>query len=153
MIVGHRSKSIDVREVEMLCDRKQEVIGHILKRLQARTWRRLLDARAWYRISHVKVVVPLLAADSSRDSVSWLGVPFAFPGNWNFSGFSQSRRALRCSPRCMRSSFFVPTPFKYLSFAPGDPQKRAPEEVLKPGALYAECAAPLRISTTLAPSA
>ena len=33
---------------------------------------------------------------------------------------------------------FLPTPFKYLSFEPDDPQKRALEEVLKPGALYAE---------------
>jgi hypothetical protein len=50
-------------------------------------------------------------------------------------------------------ALFLPTPFKYLSFAPDDPQKRAPEEVLKPGALYAECAvAPIRIpKTTLAP--
>jgi hypothetical protein len=45
------------------------------------------------------------------------------------------------------------TPFKYLSFAPDGPRKRAPEEVLKPGALYAECAvARIRIpKTTLAP--
>ena len=50
-------------------------------------------------------------------------------------------------------ALFLPTPFKYLSFAPDDPQKRAPEEVLKPGALYAECAvAPIRVPTTLAPS-
>jgi hypothetical protein len=52
-------------------------------------------------------------------------------------------------------ALFLPTPFKYLSFAPDDPQKRAPEEVLKPGALYAECAvAPMRIlKTTVAPAA
>ena len=51
-------------------------------------------------------------------------------------------------------ALFLPTPFKYLSFAPDDPQKRAPEEILKPGALYAECAvAPIRISGTLAPPA
>jgi len=51
-------------------------------------------------------------------------------------------------------ALFLPTPFKYLSFAADDPQKRAPEEVLKPGALYAECAVvPIRIPTTLAPSA
>jgi hypothetical protein len=52
-------------------------------------------------------------------------------------------------------ALFLPTPFKYLSFAPDDPQKRAPEEVLKPGALYAECAvAPIRIPTTrVVPSA
>jgi hypothetical protein len=51
-------------------------------------------------------------------------------------------------------ALFLPTPFKYLSFAPDDPQKRAPEEVLKPGVLYTECAvAPIRIPTTLAPSA
>ncbi len=48
-------------------------------------------------------------------------------------------------------ALFLPTPFKYVSFAPDDPQKRAPEEVLKPGALYAECAvAPIRIPVTLA---
>jgi hypothetical protein len=51
-------------------------------------------------------------------------------------------------------ALFLPTPFKYLSFAPDDPQKRAPEEILKPGALYAECAvAPIRIPGTLAPPA
>jgi hypothetical protein len=52
-------------------------------------------------------------------------------------------------------ALFLPIPFKYLSFAPDEPQKREPEEVLKPGALYAECAvAPIRIpKTTLAPSA
>ncbi len=48
-------------------------------------------------------------------------------------------------------ALFLPTPFKYLSFAPDDPQKRAPEEVLKPGALYAECAVvPIHIPITLA---
>jgi hypothetical protein len=50
-------------------------------------------------------------------------------------------------------ALFLPTPFKYLSFAPDDPQKRAPEEVLKPGALYAECAvAQIHIPAALAPS-
>ena len=45
-----------------------------------------------------------------------------------------------------------PTPFKYLSFVPDDPQKRAPEEVLKPGALYTDCAVvTIRIPTTLIP--
>jgi hypothetical protein len=49
-------------------------------------------------------------------------------------------------------ALFLPTPFKYLSIAPDDPQKRAPEEVLKPGALYTECAvAPIPIPVTLAP--
>ena len=48
-------------------------------------------------------------------------------------------------------ALFLPTPFKYVSLAPDDPQKRAPEEVLKPGALYAECAvAPIRIPVALA---
>lgn len=51
-------------------------------------------------------------------------------------------------------ALFLPTPFKFLSFAPDDPQKRAPEEVLKPGAIYAECAvAPIRIPVALAPPA
>jgi len=44
----------------------------------------------------------------------------------------------------------LPTPFKYLSFAPDNPQKRAPKEVLKPGALYVECAvAPICIPKQL----
>jgi hypothetical protein len=70
----------------------------------------------------------------------------------HFSEFSQSRRALRCSPRCMRSSF---QPYLNTSHSrQTDPQKRVPEEVHEPGALYAECAvAPIRMPTTVAPSA
>ncbi|KAI0295212.1 hypothetical protein BC826DRAFT_1008863 [Russula brevipes] len=63
-------------------------------------------------ISRKDVIAPLLAADSSRGNVS---------------------------PSTLHA-LFLPTPFKFLSFSPEDPQKRAPEEVLKPGALYAECA-------------
>jgi len=37
-------------------------------------------------------------------------------------------------------ALFLPTPFKSLTGSPNDPKKRAPEEVLKPGTLYAECA-------------
>jgi hypothetical protein len=46
-------------------------------------------------------------------------------------------------------ALFLPTPFKYLASTPDDQRKRAPEEVLKPGALYAECAVvPVRIQVT-----
>jgi hypothetical protein len=49
-------------------------------------------------------------------------------------------------------ALFLPTPFKSLSSSPDEAQKRAPEEVLKPGALYVECAvAPIRMPATLAP--
>ena len=50
-------------------------------------------------------------------------------------------------------ALFHPTPFKYLSFAPDDPQKRA-SGVLKPGVLNTECAVALiHMPTTLTPSA
>ena len=43
-------------------------------------------------------------------------------------------------------ALFLPTPFKYLASTSDDTRKRTPEEVLKPGALYAECAVvPLHI--------
>jgi hypothetical protein len=49
-------------------------------------------------------------------------------------------------------ALFLPTPFKSLMSTPGDAQKRAPEEVLKPGALYAECAVvPVHIPVTSVP--
>lgn len=51
-------------------------------------------------------------------------------------------------------ALFLPTPFKFLSSSPDEAQKRSPEEVLKPGALYAECAvAPIHMPVTLAPRA
>ena len=39
------------------------------------------------------------------------------------------------SPLALLHGFFPPTPFKYLSFSPDNPHKRALEEILKPGAL------------------
>ena len=49
-------------------------------------------------------------------------------------------------------ALFLPTPFKSLASTPGDARKRAPEEVLKPGALYAECAVvPVHIPATSVP--
>jgi hypothetical protein len=51
-------------------------------------------------------------------------------------------------------ALFLPTPFKYLAHSPDDTRKRAPEEVLKPGALYAECAVvPVRVPVTPVPPA
>ena len=51
-------------------------------------------------------------------------------------------------------ALFLPTPFKYLSAAPDEVRKRAPEEVLKPGALYAECAVvPIHIPASSIPRA
>jgi len=48
-------------------------------------------------------------------------------------------------------ALFLPTPFKYLTSTSG---KRTPEEVLKPGALYAECAVvPLHIPVISIPPA
>jgi hypothetical protein len=32
IVVAYQSKSIDVSKVEILCDKKKEVIGHILER-------------------------------------------------------------------------------------------------------------------------
>jgi hypothetical protein len=53
-------------------------------------------------------------------------------------------RLLTKSPKaalqCTLHALFLPTPFKYLESTSEDPRKRSPEEVLKPGALYAECA-------------
>ena len=62
------------------------------------------------------------------------------------------------SPRSTLQStlhaLFLPTPFKYLTAAPDDVRKRAPEEVLKPGALYAECAVvPVNIPASSIPRA
>jgi hypothetical protein len=49
-------------------------------------------------------------------------------------------------------ALFLPTPFKYLAHSADDTRKRAPEEVLKPGALYAECAVvPVQIPVTSIP--
>lgn len=39
------------------------------------------------------------------------------------------------SPLALLHGLFPPTPFKYLSFSPDNPHKRALEEILKPGAL------------------
>jgi hypothetical protein len=51
-------------------------------------------------------------------------------------------------------ALFLPTPFKFLTAAPDDVRKRAPEEVLKPGALYAECAVvPVHIPASSIPRA
>lgn len=50
-------------------------------------------------------------------------------------------------------ALFLPTPFKYLASTSDDTRKRTPEEVLKPGALYAECAVvPLHIPVTSIPA-
>ena len=51
-------------------------------------------------------------------------------------------------------ALFLPTPFKYLVSTSDDKRKRTPEEVLKPGALYAECAViPLHIPVISIPPA
>ncbi|KAH9006199.1 hypothetical protein EDB86DRAFT_2872290 [Lactarius hatsudake] len=88
-------------------------------------------------ISRTDVVASLFAADSSRGGVSWLGMILYMLLNPFF-------RILTKSPSSTLQStlhaLFLPTPFKYLTAAPDDVRKRAPEEVLKPGALYAECA-------------
>jgi hypothetical protein len=69
------------------------------------------------------VVAPLLAADSSRGSVSWLGMIILL---------NPFLRILTKSPSSTLQStlhaLFLPIPFKYLSFAPDEPQKREPEE-------------------------
>ena len=67
-------------------------------------------------------------------------------------------RALTKSPTSTLQStlhaLFLPTPFKYLVSTSDDTRKRTPEEVLKPGALYAECAVvPLHIPVTSRPPA
>ena len=67
-------------------------------------------------------------------------------------------RILTKSPTStLQSTFhalFLPTPFKYLASTPDEARKRAPEEVLKPGALYAECAVvPIHLPVTPIPSA
>ncbi|KAI0002234.1 hypothetical protein BJV74DRAFT_817993 [Russula compacta] len=100
-------------------------------------------------ISRTDVIAPLLAADSSRRGVSWVGMML-------YILLNPLLRILTKSPASTLQStlhaLFLPTPFKYLTFAPDDPQKRAPEEVLKPGALYAECAVvPLHVPTTSVP--
>ena len=49
-------------------------------------------------------------------------------------------------------ALFLPTPFKLHNAAADDARKRAPEEVLKPGALYAECAVvPVHIPASSVP--
>ena len=51
-------------------------------------------------------------------------------------------------------ALFLPTPFKVFTAAPDDVRKRTPEEVLKPGALYAECAVvPVHIPASSIPRA
>ena len=51
-------------------------------------------------------------------------------------------------------ALFLPTPFKHLVSTSDDTRKRTPEEVLKPGALYAECAViPLHIPVISIPPA
>ncbi|KAI9465245.1 hypothetical protein BJY52DRAFT_1245987 [Lactarius psammicola] len=102
-------------------------------------------------ISRADVVASLFAADSSRGSVSWLGIILYLILNPFF-------RVLTKSPRSTLQStlhaLFLPTPFKYLTAAPDDVRKRAPEEVLKPGALYAECAVvPVHIPASSIPRA
>ncbi|KAI0250928.1 hypothetical protein BJV78DRAFT_1127092 [Lactifluus subvellereus] len=86
-------------------------------------------------ISRTDVVAPLLAADSSRGGVSGLGMILYILLNPLFRLLTKSPKA---ALQCTLHALFLPTPFKYLEIADG-PRKRA-EEVLKPGALYAECA-------------
>jgi hypothetical protein len=102
-------------------------------------------------ISRADVVASLFAADSSRGRVSWRGMILYMLLNPLF-------RILTKSPSSTLQStlhaLFLPTPFKYLTAATDNAQKRAPEEVLKPGALYAECAVvPIHIPASSIPRA
>jgi hypothetical protein len=57
--------------------------------------------------------------------------------------------------QCTLHALFLPTPFKYLQTTSDDPRprKHTAEEVLKPGALYAECAVvPVQITPALSMS-
>jgi len=99
-------------------------------------------------ISRKDVIAPLLAADSSRGNVSPVGIILYFILNPLLRIITKSPTAALQSTL---HALFLPTPFKFLSFSPEDPQKRAPEEVLKPGALYAECAVvPARVTAASA---
>jgi hypothetical protein len=62
--------------------------------------------------------------------------------------------------QCTLHALFLPTPFKYLAATSDDPERRPSddperrpsEEVLKPGALYAECAVvPVRMPASASP--
>ncbi|KAI0302324.1 hypothetical protein B0F90DRAFT_1836626 [Multifurca ochricompacta] len=99
-------------------------------------------------ISRTDVIAPLLAADSSRGSVSWGGSMYIL--------LNPLLRILTKSPISTLQStlhaLFLPTPFKINL---DDTRKRSPEEVLKPGALYAECAVavvPIGIPVSSLPS-
>ncbi|KAI9507998.1 hypothetical protein F5148DRAFT_1275969 [Russula earlei] len=88
-------------------------------------------------ISRTDVIAPLLGADPSRGGVSRWGMVL-------YILLNPLVRILTKSPGSASQStlhaLFLPTPFKSLAVSPDDAQRRAPEEVLKPGALYAECA-------------
>jgi len=101
-------------------------------------------------ISRTDVIAPLLAADSSRGGVSWMGMIL-------YTVLNPLLRILTKSPASALQStlhaLFLPTPFKSLTKSPNDPEKRAPEEVLKPGSLYAECAVvPVRVRAPASPA-
>ncbi|KAI0046462.1 hypothetical protein FA95DRAFT_1560111 [Auriscalpium vulgare] len=100
-------------------------------------------------ISRTDVIAPLLGAGRSGGKVSWGGLLF-------YILLNPLLRLITKSPTSALQSvlhaLFLPTPFKLLAaIAPdGTPQERSEEEVLKPGALYAECAV-VRVNVPPAP--
>ncbi|KAI0263823.1 hypothetical protein BC834DRAFT_295657 [Gloeopeniophorella convolvens] len=94
-------------------------------------------------VSRADVVAPLLAADAARGAVAWHGM---FLYILLYPLLRILTKAPRAALQTVLHALFLPTPFKRLAETPEDDAKRAAEEVLKPGALYAECAVvPLRI--------
>ncbi|THH20491.1 hypothetical protein EW146_g885 [Bondarzewia mesenterica] len=90
-------------------------------------------------VSRADIIAPLLGADTSRKGVSLRGMLLYFIMNpllriFTKSSFSAIQGVLH--------TLFLPTPFKHLAAsAPGEPgENHNEEEVLKPGALYTECA-------------
>ncbi|KAI0061198.1 hypothetical protein BV25DRAFT_1827074 [Artomyces pyxidatus] len=92
-------------------------------------------------ISRTDVVAPLLGAGGQPGNVSWRGILL-------YILLNPFLRILTKSPTSALQSvlhaLFLPTPFKVLAAVPPDEPERPnlseEEEVLKPGALYTECA-------------
>ncbi|ETW74702.1 hypothetical protein HETIRDRAFT_447059 [Heterobasidion irregulare TC 32-1] len=91
-------------------------------------------------VSRSDIIAPLLGADTPRQGVSISGIILYFLATPILRMLTKSSAS---AAQGVLHTLFLPTPFKRLatSSTPGaTAQFLDPEEVLKPGALYAECA-------------
>ncbi|KAI0032398.1 hypothetical protein K488DRAFT_50003 [Vararia minispora EC-137] len=110
-------------------------------------------------VNRSDVVAPLLGADFSRGVTSWRGLVIYILFNPLLRLFTKSAAS---SLETVLHALFLPTPFKLFQATAVEsedastpaPARRAQAEVLKPGALYAECSViPLHVPPASPPPA